>query len=479
MRKTVLLILMVLARGLPADCQEPAFKVLVISTHAADHSAMIAAAKPALTELAARNGFAIDFTQDMSQIDDAFLARYQVLVQLHTAPFEMPLTLREPFQRFIEQGKGWVGIHAAGLTGRQFEDPKAGYWQWFETFFGGVTYSPHPAFQKATVVVEDRAHPATKNLPARFEISDEWYEFDRSPRANVHVLATVDESTYKQTRPMGDHPIIWCNERYGKAIYIGIGHSPAVWSDLNYSTLVRDAILWAGSKSCAAKVLVLAEHDANHAPMVDAARPFIAQLARQHNFTAEFAGNLDRISDASLSGYQLIIQLNWTPIGWSETQQKAFQHYIERGKGWVGLHHAGLTGDRVLSKGQRNWDWFQNVFLGARYADYITPPVTATIRVEDRSHPATKNLPASFQVSNDEWYEFDKSPRSAAHILATVDESTYGPKKPMGDHPVIWSNEKYGRMIYIMMGHDPAIYQNQNYTTLLRDAILWAIAGNP
>ncbi len=230
-----------------------------------------------------------------------------------------------------------------------------------------------------------------------------------------------------------------------------------------------------GDTTPAFKAIVLAEHDANHGPMVDAAIPFLVRMAQENNFAVDFIDSVGKIDDAFLSRYQLFIQLNWTPIGWSKAQQRAFRNYIEQGKGWVGLHHAGLTGDRVLGPGQENWTWYQEQFFGgARYCDYITPPVKATVVIEDRGHPATRNLPGSFEVSNDEWYEFDRSPRPHVHVLATVDESSYTPKKPMGDHPVVWSNEKFGRVIYILMGHDPGIFRNPGFTTLLRDAILWA-----
>jgi uncharacterized protein len=235
--------------GVSSLAQAPPFKALVVANRAEDHAAMIAAARPFLDQLGTQYNFATTFTQDASQINDAVLAGYQVLVQLQLAPFEVPPAQQGAFQRFVERGGGWVGIHAAGLTGRQFLDSMTLYWKWFEDFFGGVVYSPHPAFQKARVVVEERGHPAMQNLPATFEISDEWYEFDRSPRPNVRVLASVDEGSYRQTRPMGDHPIIWSNEKYGRMIYIGIGHSPEDWVDRNYAALVRDAILWAASKA--------------------------------------------------------------------------------------------------------------------------------------------------------------------------------------------------------------------------------------
>jgi type 1 glutamine amidotransferase len=84
-----------------------------------------------------------------------------------------------------------------------------------------------------------------RNLPERFEVADEWYEFNKSPRSNVHVLATADESTYKQNKPMGDHPIIWTNEHYHRVVYIGIGHDASLCTDPNYVMLVKNAILWA------------------------------------------------------------------------------------------------------------------------------------------------------------------------------------------------------------------------------------------
>ena len=238
---------------LPAGAQttpsHPQFNVLVVASRARDHEKMIAAAKPFLEEMGRENNFTVDFTDDTSRINDANLAHYQVFVMLHLAPFDMSPSQQAALQKFVQGGGGWVGIHAAGLTGKDFlgPDPKAVYWQWFEELMGGVLYSPHPAYQKATVLVEDHTHPVTRHLPASFAVSDEWYEFNKSPRDRVRVLATVDESTYKQNKPMGDHPMIWTNERYRRMIYICIGHDPSLLKDENYATLLRDAICWAGS----------------------------------------------------------------------------------------------------------------------------------------------------------------------------------------------------------------------------------------
>jgi type 1 glutamine amidotransferase len=228
-----------------AMAQKPAFKVLVVTSKAKDHIRMMECAKPFLERIGSENNFKVDVTDDSSRINNANLKQYKVFVMLQLAPFDMSQAQQEAMKTFVEQDNGWVGIHAAGLTGKSFVKPPRTYWQWFEDFMGGITYSPHPKFQKGTVVVEDRNHPITKNLPEKFEISDEWYEFDKSPRPNVHVLAVADESTYTQNKPMGDHPIIWTNENYERMVYIGIGHDASMCADKNFEVLVRNAILWA------------------------------------------------------------------------------------------------------------------------------------------------------------------------------------------------------------------------------------------
>jgi len=245
----VALLAMLPISGALASSEKPKrFRVLVVASKAKDHLKMIAAAGPVFADLAVKNNFSVDFTDDADTINDGNLKNYQVFVMLHLAPFDMTPSQQQALQRFIESGKGWVGIHAAGLTGREFLDPKSVYWDWFEDFMGGILYSPHPHYQKGTVAIEDRRHPVTKGLPARFEVSDEWYEFNKSPRGNVHVLATADESTYTQNKPMGDHPIIWTNEKFHRMIYIAIGHDPSILENKDYLRLLRNAILWAGEK---------------------------------------------------------------------------------------------------------------------------------------------------------------------------------------------------------------------------------------
>src|ERR1700722_12179267 len=132
------------------------FRVLVVVSKAKDHQGSIQAAKPFFQQLAKDNDLAIDFTDDAEKINDQNLKRYKVFVMFHLAPFDMTYSEQAALQRFIENGNGWVGVHAAGLTGRQFLVGDMIYWRWFEDFLGGATYLPHPYYQKGTLVIEDR-----------------------------------------------------------------------------------------------------------------------------------------------------------------------------------------------------------------------------------------------------------------------------------------------------------------------------------
>ena len=109
--------------------------------------------------------------------------------------------------------------------------------------------------------MEDSAHPVLKDVPANFPIStEEWYTWDRSPRARVHVLASVDESTYEFVDAsqrgirMGDHPVIWTNDKLkARNLYIFMGHHPNLFANAAYTTLLTNSIMWLANKPAAAR----------------------------------------------------------------------------------------------------------------------------------------------------------------------------------------------------------------------------------
>jgi uncharacterized protein len=241
-----------------AGAADGSFKVFMIASTAPEHTPMSNAAIPVMQTIGAANHFTVDSTSDPSLMTDENLAKYQVFVQMQLGSFEMPPTAQAALQKFIESGKGWVGVHAAGLTRIQFIEDKEGkiigdlkYWPWYTSFVGGdenFVWSIHPQEQMGTLKIENRTFPATKNLPASFKLTDEWYEWKENPRANVTVLGTADETTYTPVNRQGDHPIIWSNPKYPHTVYIGVGHDKSSLTNQNYLTLLRDSVLYAAGK---------------------------------------------------------------------------------------------------------------------------------------------------------------------------------------------------------------------------------------
>ena len=233
--------------------------------------------------------------------------------------------------------------------------------------------------------------------------------------------------------------------------------------------------LSAQNTSASFKVLAIAERGGIHQPFVDAAKIWLEKEASADNFTIDYIEDTNLINAAYLTHYQLFIQLNYPPYNWTPQAASAFTSAIENGTiGWIGFHHATLLGE---FDGFSMWPWFSKFMGDIRFTKYIPTFATASVNVEAPNHPAMKNIPQTFTIENEEWYTWSKSPRPNVHVLASVDESTYTPNSDikMGDHPVVWSNERVkARNIYIFMGHHPELFQNAAFTTLFHNSILWA-----
>jgi Uncharacterized protein conserved in bacteria len=223
------------------------------------------------------------------------------------------------------------------------------------------------------------------------------------------------------------------------------------------------------------KALAIAEHGGLHKPFVDTAKLWLNQLAADSGFAIDYVENTAQINETFLSQYKVFIQLNYPPYAWTDTAAAAFTKFITEGKmGWIGFHHATLLGE---FDGYPMWNWFSGFMGGIRFKNYIATFATSTVTVEDAAHPCMKGVSPHFTVENEEWYTYNKSPRPNVHVLASVDESTYTPHTEftMGDHPVVWTNEHVkARNIYIFMGHHAALFNNDNFKTLFRNAIFWA-----
>lgn len=223
------------------------FRVLLFTRTAGFRHDSIVGGVKAVTRLGAQHGFAVDHSADESVFTPENLDRYAVVVFLNTTGNLLDKAQREAFEAYINEGGGFVGIHAAADTGYD--------WPIYGELVGAY-FESHPRIQEATIIVEDRAHPATRHLPEKWTRTDEWYNFRKNPRAeesadsSLRVLLRLDTSSYEGSTMGEDHPIAWCHEvGRGRAFYTACGHTRESFAEPKFLEHLLGAIRWTARQS--------------------------------------------------------------------------------------------------------------------------------------------------------------------------------------------------------------------------------------
>ncbi len=208
----------------------------------------------------------------------------------------------------------------------------------------------------------------------------------------------------------------------------------------------------------------------DHVKTAKDALAFYSDLAAKHNFILDTTTDWNKLNENDLKPYRLILWLNNFPQ--TPEQRAAFEWYMEHGGAWIGFHVAAYNDKDT------HWPWFVQFLGGAVFYSNNWPVLPAKLAIDDRTHPVTKGLPATYESPANEWYLWNPSPRlnKDVRVLLTLDPSNYpiGKKDIIteGDLPVVWTNTKY-RMLYINMGHGPAVYADPIQNELFENAILW------
>nr|WP_308288220.1 ThuA domain-containing protein [Streptomyces corallincola] len=208
------------------------------------------------------------------------------------------------------------------------------------------------------------------------------------------------------------------------------------------------------------KVLALysGDWDAAHISFEKEANVWFPQQAAANGFTYTSSTNWDLLANGGVNAYQVVMFLDNLPQ--TPAQQSGFESYMRNGGAYFGFHVAAYTHEA------EKWDWYHNKFLGSgNHVNNTWEPTPAVLRVEDRTHPATKNLPATFTATASEWYSWSNDLRNNPDIkiLASVDPSSFplgtDPNQTWysGYYPIIWTNTKY-RMLYTNFGHNKMNY---------------------
>lgn len=211
-------------------------RILVFSKTIGYRHASIPKGKEALMRIGKENGITVDTTEDASVFNESNLQRYSAVVFLNTEGNVFTDKQRLSFQRYIQAGGGFVGIHSASAT--EYD------WPWFGKMVGGY-FEDHPKIQKAVIDVVDKEHPSTQHLPERWERTDEWYNFSNL-NPDVTVLATLDETTYTGGGHPNHHPIAWYHEYDGgRAFYTALGHLKENYEEPEFLQHMLGGIEWA------------------------------------------------------------------------------------------------------------------------------------------------------------------------------------------------------------------------------------------
>lgn len=221
--------------------------VLIISKTNGYRHDSIAAAVPAIEKLVKARGWSSFATENAAVFNRDQLAKFDVIVFANASGDMYTPPQREAFQNWIAKGGGFVGLHSAG---------DGSHPGWFVKMRGNGKFVGHPGgadqFQPGDLLIADRAHPATRALPARWRWTDEYYSLEAPPAADAHVLARLDETGMRLDPKyrMGEgHALVWWHcEGRARIFYSALGHKAEAWTDPAHLKMLDGAIGWAARK---------------------------------------------------------------------------------------------------------------------------------------------------------------------------------------------------------------------------------------
>lgn len=248
---------------------KPRFHVIAFFTARNDlaHISFVHDANQWFPEMAKKYNFTYDSTKNWNNLNAGFLSKYQVVLFLDTRPDDP--AQRQVFQKYMENGGGWLGFHFAAfaLTPSDFNAD----WDWYHNVFLGsgqyVSNTWHPT--SAILRVEDHKHPVTKGMPETIKTTpNEWYRWEHDLRKNpdIKILLSIDSSSFplgngpKQSEIWysGYYPVVWTNKNY-KMVYFNMGHNDMDYDHKTSKTLshtfdspmeaklILNALIWAGT----------------------------------------------------------------------------------------------------------------------------------------------------------------------------------------------------------------------------------------
>jgi cytochrome c len=197
-------------------------RVLVFTKTAGFFHESIPTGVAAIQKLGAEHDFLVDTTSNADWFTDDSLTNYSAVIFLSTTGDLLNHYQEAAFERYIQAGGGYVGVH--GAADAEYD------WRWYGRLVGGY-FESHPEQQDAILRKTDVSHEAVKHLPEEWKRWDEWYNF-KHVNPDTRVILTIDESSYKGGTQGDHHPMAWFHEYDGgRAFYTALGHTNESYSD--------------------------------------------------------------------------------------------------------------------------------------------------------------------------------------------------------------------------------------------------------
>ncbi len=214
-------------------------RVLVFSKTAGFRHSSIETGVATIRALGKEMGFDVDASEDAAVFTDRNLRRYRAVVFMSTTGDILNDTQQGAFERYIQAGGGWVGVHSA--TDTEYD------WPWYNHLAGAyfTSHPNNPNVRSADFVTVDSTHGSTRGLPARWKRTDEFYNF-KSIDPSIHVLVEIDEKSYEGGINGAHHPMSWYHDfDGGRAWYTAMGHTEETYTEAPFLTHLKGGLRYA------------------------------------------------------------------------------------------------------------------------------------------------------------------------------------------------------------------------------------------
>lgn len=213
-------------------------KILIFSKTMGYAHSSIPTGIAAIQKLGLEKGFEVDTTKNAELFTEENLKKYSAIVFLSTTGNVLDHYQEAAFERYIQAGGGFVGVHAA--TDTEYD------WGWYNKLVGAYFLGHPKGTPEADFIVKDPKFIATNFLAdSVWRRKDELYNF-RKINQDVNVVLTVDESSYKGGENGANHPMAWYHDYDGgRAFYTAGGHGNENYSEENFLKHILGGIQYA------------------------------------------------------------------------------------------------------------------------------------------------------------------------------------------------------------------------------------------